>query len=191
VPRHIERTEKNEERAPMQHENLRSANDFRTAVPMYEETVELGASADEVWGELSAGDHRFLPGTRVDWITEPPHGVGTLRVMSFGPIHLRSRYYAWEEANRYKAFYLENPPLGMRDLIEEFRVTPRGSGSSFSYRLSVIPKPVVRPILPLLSAYITFAMRSWHLRFFRRRFRGAPAAEGKRHRLGRRRGPAA
>jgi hypothetical protein len=152
--------------------DIRSAEDFRAAVPMYEESVQLGADADEVWAELSAGDHRFLPGTRVDWLTERPYGVGTLRVMSFGPFHLRSRYYAWDEAGRYKAFYLENPPVGTRDLIEEFRVLPGTSGSTFWYRLSVVPKPFIRPLLPLLSAYITFVMRSWHLRFFKRRFRG-------------------
>jgi len=149
---------------------IRSADDFRSAVSLYEDTIRLGADADEVWAELSAGDHRFLPGVSVDWVTTPPHGVGTLRVMNFGPVHLRCRYYAWDESSRSKALYLENPPLGTHELIEEFHLTPDGSESLLKYRIAIIPRRMIRPILPLLSAYVRFVMRSWHLRFIKRRF---------------------
>lgn len=158
----------------MHGDDLRTAADFHTAITVYEEDIPLMARADEVWNELAAGDHRFLPGTRVDWVTAKPYGVGTLRVMNCGPAHLRSRYFAWDESNRYKAFYLENPPFGFRELVEEYRVTPTGSHSVLSYRLAMVPKPAIRRLVPALSVYITFVMRNWHLRFIKRRFGGSP-----------------
>lgn len=154
----------------MPSEDLRSADDFLAAITLYDEKIPLASSAGEVWAELAAGDHRFLPGISVDWVTPGPHGVGTLRIMNFGPVHLRSRYFAWDETNCSKAFYLENPPVGARELVEYFGVTPSGSGSVFSYRLAIVPKPLARPLIPVLSAWVTFLMRNWHLRFFKRRF---------------------
>ncbi|WP_193046480.1 SRPBCC family protein [Mycolicibacterium baixiangningiae] len=155
--------------------NLRSADDFLPAITVYEENISLISGVDEVWTELAAGNHRFLPGINVEWLTVEPHGVGTLRIMNFGPVHLRSRYFAWDETNHYKAFYLENPPVGVRELVEHFRVTPNGSGSIFSYRLAVIPTSVIRPLIPALSAYVTFVMRNWHVRFIKRRFGASEA----------------
>jgi Polyketide cyclase / dehydrase and lipid transport len=160
----------------MPEDNVRSADDFRTAIPMFEERLELAAGVEEVWGELSAGDYRFLPGVRVDWLTEQPYGIGTLRVMNFGPIHLRSRYYAWDETNHSKAFYLENPPPGFRDMTEEYRVTPNGAGSTIWFRLSIVPAPIIRPFQRPLSRLMTFSMRRWHIRFFKRRFQAANGA---------------
>ncbi|WP_173010047.1 SRPBCC family protein [Mycolicibacterium sp. P9-64] len=151
-------------------DNLRSADDFRAAITVYDEKISLASSVDEVWAELAAGDHRFLPGVSVDWVTPGPHGVGTLRIMNWGPVHLRSRYFEWDEANRYKAFYLENPPVGVTEFVEYYHVTPSGSGSVVSFRLAVIPKPLIRPLMPALSAWITFLMRNWQVRFVRRRF---------------------
>lgn len=148
----------------------RSADDFLAAVTVYDENISLASSANDVWAELAAGDHRFLPGVSVDWVTPAPHGVGTLRVMNWGPVHLRSRYFEWDEANRYKAFYLENPPVGVRELVEYYHVTPSGTGSVVSFRLAVIPTPLIRPFMPALSVWITFLMRNWQMRFVRRRF---------------------
>lgn len=158
------------ERRSMPTNELRSADDFLTAVTVYDEVIPLAASARDVWTELSAGDHRFLPGVSVEWVTPTPHGVGTLRVMNCGPVHLRSRYFAWDEVGRSKAFYLENPPFGLREFIEYYRVTEDGSGSVVSFRLAVVPKPLIRPLMPAMSAWITFLMRNWQLRFVRRRF---------------------
>jgi hypothetical protein len=151
-------------------DNLRSANDFLSALTVYDENLALASSADEVWAELAAGDHRFLPGVSVDWVTPEPHGVGTLRIMNWGPVHLRSRYFEWDEANRYKAFYLENPPPGVREFVEYYHVTSSGSGSVVSFRLAVIPNRFIRPLMPALSAWVTFLMRNWQMRFVRRRF---------------------
>ena len=116
---------------------------LRSGAELVRLNVRLGASADEVWSDLtSPSGFDYLPGLKVQWTSPQPFGVGATRTATIGGgVKADERYFIWDNHERRKAFYVErfNAP-GIEALAEDYKVTPDGSGSVLTWTIVVEPK---------------------------------------------------
>ncbi|MGL6235736.1 MAG: SRPBCC family protein [Segniliparus sp.] len=146
---------------------------LRSGTKLLHLIVRLGASADEVWADLSSPTgFDYVPGLQVRWTSPEPFGVGSTRSVSIGGVaKVDERYFLWDNAARRKAFYVERFNLpGLRALAEDYHVTADGSGSVFTWKIVVEPKPHFKLLGVLARPVLGAAFK----RVFVKRF-GAPA----------------
>lgn len=106
---------------------------LETAPVRTTQVLETTVSALDLWDALAADDavvgwSPAVTGTR--WLTEQPHGVGTVREVTVGgAVRVRERFYRWDEGERMTFSVSESTAPGIRRFAEDYIVeaTPRGS----------------------------------------------------------------
>ncbi|RJQ79435.1 SRPBCC family protein [Pseudonocardiaceae bacterium YIM PH 21723] len=134
--------------------DLKPATDdsvFRTASYVRPMVMRLAASADEVWAGLVA-DRPLAWCTALDghYTSARPFGVGTTRFVTVDRVlHLRERFFLWNEAERRHAFTVlqTNLPL-FSEFAEDYRVEPIDGGCRFSWTIAFSPNKATAPVLP-------------------------------------------
>ena len=96
-----------------------------------EQTIE--ASTQQVWAVLGEGYdrlHDWFPGsTGTDMETEPPFGVGTVRVVRNGPMRIREEIVVWEPGERL-GYVITGLGPGARDVRSDWMLHARPDGST-------------------------------------------------------------
>ena len=134
--------------------------DFADSAPV---RIEGEAVADvepsAVWAVLV--DHRRWP----EWFGAPlvgcepmsadETGVGSTRRVTLRPnIGFDERFIAWEP-DRLWAFTVTSGPPGIRSIVERCTIHVEGPGRTrVTYRMAVEPKPIMKPVMPLMRAGI-------------------------------------
>lgn len=82
---------------------------------------------------------------RPDWVTSPPHGVGSVRAVWVGSLYLVEGFVAWERGARFSFAVLQaNLPFA-RALLEDWRIAPTRTGSRVTYAIYYAPPWWLRP----------------------------------------------
>lgn len=132
------------------------ADVFDAAPVRYRYPMELSASAERVWAELT-GDRplswcRLLGNGR--YTTDRPFGVGTNRTIQVaGLLRLRQRFFRWEEGRRHSFFAVQaSLPLFHR-FAEDYLIEPTPTGCRFTWTFALEPGPLLRPTGPLAGRF--------------------------------------
>lgn len=111
--------------------------------------IDVPAHPDQVWEALT-GRHplewcRMI--TRAAYTSERPFGVGATREseVAWGAMKFRERFFAWDDAERRHAFFVEqcNVPL-TRAFAEEYDVTPTDTGCRLTWTFAFEENPRYR-----------------------------------------------
>lgn len=101
-------------------------------------TMELSASAEEVWAGLTASQPldwcRMF--TWVGYTSDAPFGPGATRTsqVAWGAMEFREHFFRWDDADRRHSFYVAqcNLPL-TRAFAEDYHVVPTDDGCRFTW----------------------------------------------------------
>jgi hypothetical protein len=95
--------------------------------------------------DLDSWPRRFGPSTRGEWITSPPHGIGSVRAVWIDALSLVEAFVAWEPGARLGVAVLEaNLPFA-RALLEDWGIAPARRGSRVTYAIYYAPPWWLRP----------------------------------------------
>ena len=102
--------------------------------------------------DLDAWPRRFGPSARGEWITSPPHGVGSVRAVWAGALYLVEAFVAWEPGARFSFAVLQaNLPFA-RAMLEDWRIAPtRRGGSRVTYAIYYAPPWWLRPFAAAIA----------------------------------------
>jgi hypothetical protein len=91
------------------------------------------------------GPGRLGPSRRGEWVTSPPHGIGSVRAVWVGTLYLVEGFVAWEPAARLSCAVLQaNLPFA-RAMLEDWRIVPTRRGSRVTAALYYAPPWWLRP----------------------------------------------
>lgn len=108
------------------------------------------AAVFDALADLDSWPRRFGPGTRGEWVTSPPHGVGSVRAVQAGALYLIEAFVAWEPGVRFSfAVVQANLPFA-RALLEDWRIAPTARGSRVTYAIYYAPPWWLRPFAPAI-----------------------------------------
>ncbi|MBL8115205.1 MAG: SRPBCC family protein [Acidobacteria bacterium] len=130
------------------------------------------ASPERVFAVLADGaswPRWFVDFKRAEQTSPGPLGLGGTRHVWVGPLNLEERFIAWEPGRRFSFTMLTiNLPL-VTSLLEDWRLTPEGSGTRVDYAVRFdVPwwlrpftkllllkfRPMFRKALPNLETYL-------------------------------------
>lgn len=95
--------------------------------------------------DLDSWPQRFGAGTRGEWVTSAPHGVGSVRAVRTGALHLVEAFVAWQPDARVSLTIVEaNLPFA-HALLEDWRIAPTRAGSRVTYAVYYAPPWWLRP----------------------------------------------
>lgn len=129
-------------------------------------TREVAATPDEVFADLADAPSwpswvSFLTGAR--WVSEEPHGVGSIREVDLGPLTFREQFIAWDEGERL-AFALvgaEGPgSQTVRGGVEVAELRPGTVGRTMVTYTMAVDAPGPRSLLQPIAAPGTRAVWS-------------------------------
>ena len=92
------------------------------------------------------------------YITASPHGVGSVREVTFRSNKLGETILAWDNAKRW-AFYVSSGRTGMRALAEDYRFDVGPSGTRLTWTMAAELGPVTRLAAPLILAVAVRTVR--------------------------------
>jgi hypothetical protein len=95
--------------------------------------------------DLDSWPRRFGPSTRGEWITSPPHGIGSVRAVWIGALSLVEGFVAWEPGARLGVAVLETNVPFARALLEDWCIAPARRGSRVTYAIYYAPPWWLRP----------------------------------------------
>ncbi len=131
---------------------------FDTARHRFGFNVDIpGADPATVWADIAAPQPLpWVRALRGHYLSPEPLGVGTRREVAIlrGVLTLRERFFLWDNATYRHSFYVTaaNVPL-FRSFAEDYRVTPSGDGSRFTWRFAFDARrgfgPIVAAGVPL------------------------------------------
>lgn len=129
---------------------------FDTAPHVFRYEMRYDASPEVVWTSLAC-DHSLAdwgPSVQeVKWSSPRPFGVGTTRevALTLGLARVREQFFRWDEGRGYSFYVYEaNAPL-FRRFVEDYAVTPDGSGTRFSWTVAIEPRHALRLPFQLLA----------------------------------------
>jgi len=119
-------------------------------------------SPDEVFKALADSPRwtTWFEGMRqADWTSEPPHGVGSTRVVRIGPLRAAERFLIWEPGKRL-AFVITGASLpGVRSVVEDLQLEGAGNGTRLHYRIALGFSAPLRPLGSVLRSLLRRALR--------------------------------
>ena len=108
------------------------------------------------WTEWFGG-----PVSKVRSTSDPVTGVGSTREVTLGRgkgLRFAERFIAWEPDALW-AFTAYEAPGGLEGLVERCTIEPiSDTRTRVTYRMAFAPKPVVKPLVPLLRSRISKAL---------------------------------
>lgn len=110
--------------------------------------ADVAAAPDAVFAALAdmeSWPKRFGAGVTGEWVTSPPHGIGSVRAVHSGALFLVEAFVAWEPGARFSFAVLEaNVPFA-RAMLEDWRIVPTRRGSRVTYAIYYEPPWWLRP----------------------------------------------
>lgn len=136
--------------------------DFADTAPVRAEgSAVVAGTPAEVWAVLLdyPGWPRWFGGVKACRATsEPTTGVGSTReVVLGGGARFEERFIAWEDEALW-AFTATamTPVAAFRSLVERVTITELSPGRTrVTYRMAIDPKPLLKPVAPLLAKAIS------------------------------------
>ena len=115
----------------------------------FENKVDLAAPPDkvfEVFADCSTWAKWFPDVVRAEWATDPPHGLGSRRVVKLKTLSAREEFIAWEPGKRYTfSVYALSIPL-LRRMAEDYQLVPKGDGeTTLLWNVYYEPRRFLRP----------------------------------------------
>lgn len=108
----------------------------------------------EALADLEGWPARFGPATRGEWITSPPHGIGTVRAVQVGAMYLAECFVAWEPGRRFAFTIIEaNLPFA-RSMLEDVQIAASRGGSRVTYAIYYAPPLLLRPFAGFITRRI-------------------------------------
>ena len=136
--------------------------DFADAAPVrIDGSATLDATPAEVWAVLLDYEAwpRWFRGLHTCRATsEPATGVGSTRTVTLakGRSVVEERFIAWEDERLWAFTATSMSPAMFRSLVERVTIDPVDeSSTTVTYRMALDPKPVLRPMVPLLKAGVS------------------------------------
>lgn len=103
------------------------------------------AAVFEALADMESWPKRFGAGVSGEWVTSPPHGVGSVRAVHSGALFLVEAFLAWEPGARFSFAVLQaNLPFA-RAMLEDWRIVPTRRGSRVTYAIYYAPPWWLRP----------------------------------------------
>lgn len=135
--------------------------DFADAAPVHVDgTATLQASPAEIWEVLLDYEAwpRWFRGLHTCRPTsDPATGVGSTRTVTLagGRSSVEERFIAWEDERLWAFTATTMSPAIFRSLVERVTIeVVDAERTTVTYRMAFDPKPVLRPVLPILRAGI-------------------------------------
>jgi uncharacterized protein YndB with AHSA1/START domain len=131
--------------------------DFAESAPVrIDGSATLDATPAEVWEVLLDYEAwpRWFRGLHSCRATSvPATGVGSTRTVTLanGRSVVEERFIAWEDERLWAFTATSMTPGAFRSLVERVTIEPVDAArTTVTYRMALDPKPVLRPLLPLL-----------------------------------------
>lgn len=125
----------------------------RTAPFRFENEAELDAPPDAVFDILAdtATWPKWFPDfRRATWKTDPPPGVGSVRVAELATVSAREKFIAWEPGARFTFTMLEMTLPLVSTMVEDYALTATPKGTRFRWTACYTPRTWVRPLHPIV-----------------------------------------
>ena len=115
--------------------------------------AEIPASPEDVFDALASSSWTewFPDFQSVEWLTPPPHGVGSRREVHLKTLAARETFLAFERGKRY-SFSIDKVTLPLVDaMMEDIQLESldQGKKTYLKYHVHYKPKTLMRPIHPL------------------------------------------
>lgn len=118
------------------------------------------AAVFDALADLESWPVRFGPATRGEWITTPPHGIGTVRAVQVGAFYLVECFVAWEPGRRFAFTIIEaNLPFA-RAMLEDVRIVESRAGSRVTSAVYYAPPLLLRPVAAAIARRIDRTSRA-------------------------------
>ncbi|MBL1075386.1 hypothetical protein JK358_13375 [Nocardia sp. 2] len=149
-----------------------SADFYERAPLILRGRAEFDVPVARLWREVE--EFGWLPGVSAEWETPVPHGPGSRRRLSLGPLLLSNEFVTRVDTEREMAFFIgELPVPGVRAIGERLILEPLGRGrSAVTYTIAIAPAgfPRVRlaPVTALARPIFSLALRTLIGRSLRR-----------------------
>ncbi|MCB9732730.1 MAG: SRPBCC family protein [Deltaproteobacteria bacterium] len=122
----------------------------------------VAAPASEAFDALTdpARFMRWFPDAkRVAWVTDAPHGAGSVRDVALRGITVREKVLVWEPGRRFSFTVVESSlPLLWR-MVEDFRFSSAGRETRVEWTIAYQPRLLVRPLERALKPLISRTFR--------------------------------
>lgn len=76
---------------------------------------------------------------KADWVTPPPHGVGSERWVKVGPTRVDERFIAWDDNQRIAFTFTAATLPVVRAGVEVIELEPSGTGTRARYTMALEP----------------------------------------------------
>ncbi|MFF2554333.1 hypothetical protein ACFVUS_25255 [Nocardia sp. NPDC058058] len=145
-------------------EIVEPSSDFYERAPIIVRgRAEFEVPAARLWQEVETFD--WLPAVTARWETPAPHGPGSRRRLTLGPLLLSNEFVTRTDLNREMAFFIgELPVPGMRAIAERLTIEDLSpTRSSVTYTIAVAPAgfPAIRlaPLALLTNPLFSLALK--------------------------------
>ena len=137
---------------------------FTATAPVRASAVrEVSGTPDEVFAVLAdaEGWTNWFPGLRsAGWTSQGPHGVGSTRTVTVGPLQVEEEFIVWEPGRRFGFTFTGTNLPGTRAGVELVELVPVDDGrrTRVSYTLSAEPVGLPRLIGARLTPIVRAAL---------------------------------
>jgi uncharacterized protein YndB with AHSA1/START domain len=136
---------------------------FASTAPLRAHAVrDLPAPPDQVFAVLAdtASWAQWFPGMRrARWLTPEPHGVGSTRRVTVGPLTIDEEFVVWEPGERFAFTFVATSLPVVRTGVDVAELTPLpGDRTRLHYTLAAAPLAVPRLLAPAGGPPMSFAL---------------------------------
>ncbi|MEQ9499396.1 MAG: SRPBCC family protein [Deltaproteobacteria bacterium] len=105
----------------------------------------LRTTTEAAWASLTGTEDwtQWLGARSVRWVTDAPHGVGSRRIVTMGPMEILEHFTVWEEGRRF-AFRFVKSSMPVRAFAEDYVLEPTSTGCTLHWTIAVDALPGVQ-----------------------------------------------
>jgi len=148
--------------------------------------IAVAAKPQQIFEVISDGklEAEWFPDFKsCEWLTAPPHGVGSIRRYKLTYMTIIEHFTVWEPGQRLVFFLSECSLPLMTRFMEDYTITPLEDGTArLTWQVSYSPTWWLRPLHPILRPYFKhdFSRASANLERLLRRLASATLPESAR-----------
>ncbi len=135
------------------HDHPRIVDDAPAA---FEHTIHVAAdpyAAFDAITDLAMEPEWFPDFVDAAWETEAPHGPGSVRWYRTADVWLREHFVRWERGQRLTFVASAISVPFVTSFGEDYRFTATDDGTQIDWRIAYTPRPIFRPLHPIIRPY--------------------------------------